>query len=457
MVFTRKTGHRVDPFTRFAIRTAAVLIYALLLASDTLPPTGPPAEGPVAARGDWLLPRIREPWRRWRDYAASFTQVSGLVQKGDTLISLLKREGVDAGTAHALVDDARKVFDPKKIRAGHNYTLHFRTGALHRLRYDIDRSTYLGVHRGMTGDFRAGLVHVPTRMERDIVSGVIGHSLYVSLVERGERPELADMLARLFEYDIDFNRDIRSGDRFSALVEKRYLRGVCVSYGAILAATFVNRGRATSILRYTDPDGTTAYYHPDGRAAKKMFLRCPLPFMRVTSRYGFRRHPVLGFSARHTGVDLGAPHGTRVRVTATGWVTDLGYHRLKGNYITVRHPNGYHTHYYHLSRRVQGMRRGLRVVQGEVIGYVGRSGRATGNHLHYGVQKNGRFIDPLSLKSPSLEPVRPDHMDQFVPYAQRLMSMLDSGRIVTLPETLRESLREIVPGPAIPSGPPITD
>ena len=222
------------------------------------------------------------------------------------------------------------------------------------------------------------------------------------------------------------------------LVEKRYLRGACLAYGSLLATRFTNRGRTISLVKYTDPGGKTAYYHPDGRAAKKMYLRCPLPFMRVTSRFGRRRHPVLGFSARHTGIDFGAPHGTRVRATGGGVVSASGTHPVRGRYIILNHPNGYRTHYYHLSRRAKGIRSGIRVAQGEVIGYVGKTGRVTGTHLHYGVQKQGRFINPLSLKPPSLDPVKKAFRSHFDSYVRGVMFLLSNRKLLSLPEILEQ-------------------
>jgi murein DD-endopeptidase MepM/ murein hydrolase activator NlpD len=179
-----------------------------------------------------------------------------------------------------------------------------------------------------------------------------------------------------------------------------------------------------------------------------MFLRCPLPFMRVTSRYGSRRHPLLKFSARHYGVDLAAPVGTKVRVTASGIVKSKGYNSSRGRFITIRHKNQYISHYYHLSRFAKGIRPGIRVEQGQIIGYVGSSGLATGPHLHYGLQKSGRFMNPLSLRSPSKDPVKKVYLEDFKQYAARVSLLLSGSHIVDIPESITRVLLESLSSPS---------
>jgi len=257
--------------------------------------------------------------------------------------------------------------------------------------------------------------------------------------------ELAEHLATLYEYDIDFNRDIRVGDSFTILLEKRYLKGEFAGYGRIFASEFINRGKKTSVIRFASQKGKSSYYHPDGRAVKKMFLRCPLPFMRLTSRFGFRkRHPVTGFSAVHNGIDLGAPRGTIVRTTADGRVFSTGYNRFRGRYIVVSHGNRYKTHYYHLSRIRKGIGRGKWVEQGSVIGYVGNTGRSTGPHLHYGLQRSGRYINPLRLNSPSRNPVKKSDMKRFKKFSGIIFALIDIGKTEILNDHFKQLISKSV-------------
>lgn len=346
-------------------------------------------------------------------------KIENYIKRGDTIINILKKQGVDHQAAYKFFTDVKPVYDLKRISAGKKYILFLSKdkGEIQRFRYEIDPDDYLYVYKDHIDDLYKGkLVAIPYLVEREFKSGKIAESLFAAILKSGEKAELVDMMASLYEFDIDFNRDIRKGDTYALAVEKMYLKGRFVRYGNLLAAEFTNRGKTTRVIHYTDPGGKTAYYHPDGRSVKKMFLRCPLPFMRVTSRYGSRRHPLLGFSGRHYGVDLAAPVGTKIRATAGGIVQKTGYNKTKGKFITVRHKNYYVSHYYHLSRFGKGIKSGKRVEQGQIIGYVGSTGLATGPHLHYGLQKNRRFINPLRLKSPAKDPVKKIYYDDFKQY-----------------------------------------
>jgi murein DD-endopeptidase MepM/ murein hydrolase activator NlpD len=370
-------------------------------------------------------------------------KVENYIKRGDTIINTLKREGLDHQSAYQFVADVKPVYDLKRIGAGKKYTLFVskKTGELQRFRYEIDVNQHFNAWKDReTNRYTGRIVTIPYKVKREFINGEIQESLFTSILDIGEKAELADIMASLYEYDIDFNRDIRKKDSYAMVVEKKYLKGQFARYGYILAAEFTNRGKTIQVIRYTDPEGKTAYYHPDGRSVRKMFLRCPLPFMRVTSRYGNRRHPLLGFSARHNGIDLAAPVGTRIRATASGIVLKTGYTSRKGKFVSIRHKNRYVTHYYHLSRFAKGVRRGKRIEQGQIIGYVGRTGWATGPHLHYGMQKNRRFINPLRLKSPTKEPVKKKYLPAFKQYAAKVFLLLSGSKLVKIPDSLTEAL-----------------
>lgn len=366
-------------------------------------------------------------------------KIGGPILRGDTIISLFQRQDIDYSTAHKLFTDVKPVYNLRRVRAGNEYHVIMENGEVVEFIYEIDAEHYLQVQREGDG-FRGEVAMVPYRIKTEVVEAEITVSLFESILNIGERAELADKLASLYEYDIDFNRDIREGDGFRVLVEKKFLNGEFSQYGDILAAEFVNRGKAIQVVRYTDPDGRTAYYHPDGRSVRKMFLRCPLPFMRVTSSYGMRRHPVRGFSARHYGVDLGAPRGTIVRATASGIVKKTGIGPIKGKYVILRHNNGYVGHYYHLSGFAKGVKTGNRVEQGQIIGYVGSSGRTTGPHLHYGIAMGSRFINPLRLKSPAKKPVNKAFLENFKNHTASLFLLMSAHPLESLIEKLQNTL-----------------
>jgi murein DD-endopeptidase MepM/ murein hydrolase activator NlpD len=378
------------------------------------------------------------------------------VKTGDTIINILKRQGVEYQAAYHFFTAVKPVYNLKKICAGKKYTLFLskEKNEIKRFIYEIDQDYYLEAWKDETTNcYKGKTIRIPYQMKRKFIRGEIRESLFESILEAGEKPELADMMASLYEYDIDFNRDIRKRDSFAMLVEKLYLKGEFIRYGHVLAAQFTNRGKTLRVIQYTDPEGKTAYYHPNGRSVRKMFLRCPLPFMRVTSRYGNRHHPLLNFSARHYGVDLAAPVGTRIRATASGVVKRKGYNGTRGRFITIRHKNLYISHYYHLSRFAKGIKPGIRVEQGQIIGYVGRSGWATGPHLHYGLQKSGRFMNPLSLRSPSKDPVKKVYLEDFKQYAAWASLLLSGSHIVDIPESITEALLE---SPSHPPQTPVT-
>ncbi|MCX6555288.1 MAG: M23 family metallopeptidase [Candidatus Aminicenantes bacterium] len=338
------------------------------------------------------------------------------IGSGDFFAGVLERAGVKAQEAAQLIADIRPIYDLASIRSGRSLTLFFEGEKLRNLVYPIDRDSYLEVESDGLRRFWGRVVAVPYEIKREVVRIRIENSLYESTEASGEKLELFEPLASIFEYDVDFNRDIQPGDSLSAVVDKKYLNGKLASYGDIFAAELINNGNAIRIVRYPSPSGSMGYYHPDGRSTRRQFLRCPLPFIRVTSRFGMRHHPILGFSARHNGTDFAAPYGTPVRATASGMVTARGRDNGRGNYVSVRHANGFASNYYHMQRFAAGLRTGQRVEQGQVLGAVGSTGLSTGPHLHYGLLKNSRFLNPLRLQSPSIAPLPAEAMEDFRKY-----------------------------------------
>jgi len=384
------------------------------------------------------------------------------IHGGETFVAALERLGLTAGEAHTAAMALRPVYPVERVHPGHGLVVTFRDGRPLRLEYEVNDATRLRARWLDSGEIR-GILHThPVTTRLAFVKGKIESSLFAGILEAGEDAALADLLASLFEFDIDFNRDLRVGDSFRLLVEKQYLRGEFSGYGPVHVAAVTNRGRTIRIVRYKDSRERPVYFHPDGRSVRKMFLRCPLPFMRVTSSYGRRRHPVLGFSARHNGIDLGAPRGTPVKATASGVVTHAGTHKTKGRYVQLRHPNGYATHYYHLSGIRRGVRQGQMVTQGQVIGYVGNTGLSTGPHLHYGIRHNRRFINPMSLRPPSKSPVPASGMEAFRAHCDKVfftMSALawmgDSNlrRLIAPDPVVELSNREQAGDMPLPAGP----
>lgn len=250
------------------------------------------------------------------------------------------------------------------------------------------------------GDYELDVIKHPVYTVTSIVQGTINSSLVEAVESAGENIELAFMLASVYEWEIDFFHALRKGDSFRVLVEKKFAKNRFIGYGRILAADFINQGHRIRALYYEN-DKTRGYYTPDGVSLKKGFLKAPLRYSRISSRYSGRRlHPVTGRIQPHYGVDFAAPVGTPVHATADGRIETKGWRQYNGNYIKIRHMNGYETYYLHLSRFARRLHRGSYVKQGDLIAYVGATGRATGPHLDYRIKKNGKFLNPLRFKAP---------------------------------------------------------
>ncbi len=271
-----------------------------------------------------------------------------------------------------------------------------------------------------------------TRIERPVtgevvrLEGVVESSLFGAMEAAGGGSELAVRVAQIYQWDIDFFRDLRQNDSFVVVAERQEIDGEFYDWGTIYAARFINRDRVLDAVVYPDDQGRLGYYDLEGHPLRKQFLKSPLEFSRVTSRFSTNRfHPVLKRRMPHYGVDYGAPTGTPVHVTSDGTVTLAGRNGGGGNMVTVRHTNGYETNYLHLSRFAKGIRRGVRVSQGQVIGYVGSTGLASGPHLDYRVQLNGRWINPLSISSPPVEPLADERLQRFLAHALAVLSLID--------------------------------
>lgn len=345
------------------------------------------------------------------------------VASGDTIESVCRRLAGDEWVMwrDVLVDE----IDPKRLFPGTEFrgTL-TPSGSLERLEIVFDRRNEVHLEVGTEGILIA-------RIERPITSevlrleGEVDSSLFGAMESAGGDPELAVRIAQIYQWDIDFLRDIRKGDTFIVVADRQTVDGEFYGWGTVFATRFINDGRTLDAVVYPDDSGRLGYYDLEGKPLRKQFLRSPLKFSRVTSRFSMSRfHPVLKRRMPHYGVDYGAPVGTPVLVTADGTVTLASRNGGGGNTVTVRHTNGYKTNYLHLSRYGKGIRRGARVSQGQVIGYVGSTGLSTGPHLDYRVTLNGKWINPLAISSPAVKPLSEDRLQRFLAHALAVLSLI---------------------------------
>lgn len=360
---------------------------------------------------------------------ASVVVYSGVgIRRGTTFSEILDRIGVQPPAAEGIIRSVREVFDLRQMRAGSELEIG-RTveGQLREVRYRIDADRMLSVRSSETG-FQATVRPIPSYTEQAIVRGEIRDSLFEAVDDAGEGPELALRLAEIFGWDLDFNSDLRRGDTFRVQVEKKTsLDGKTRAYGQIFFAEYINDGHPYQALLFHDTEGRPAYYSADGRSLQKAFLRSPLKFSAaVTSGFSRgRMHPVLHQRRAHLGVDYRAAVGAPVQAIGPGRVVFAGYRGGNGNMVHLRHANGYETQYLHLSRIL--VRTGQRVESGERIGLVGRTGLATGPHLHFNFLQQGvhRNFEVVRRNLPPTEPVAREDMAEFAAARERIMTQLD--------------------------------
>jgi murein DD-endopeptidase MepM/ murein hydrolase activator NlpD len=351
------------------------------------------------------------------------------------LAEMLKRRGFTDREIHDLREAVKPVYDLGKIRAGQALRLaSLPDGPWRRLEYDIDETQYLVVHNDGNA-IRAEMKYVPIEFKPAFVSGVIEDSLIAALNKAGEEDSLAiDIVERCFGWDIDFNTDLRKGDSFRILVEKRYLDGRFAGYRDILAAEFVNEGQVFRAFRFTYPDTKASdYFDDNGGSRRKDFLRSPIKFVtpRITSRFSASRfHPIYKIYRPHYGVDYAAPIGTPVQATADGEVVSAGREGESGNMVRMRHKNSYETAYLHLSGFGRGVRRGAVLKGGDIVGYVGSSGGSTGPHLDYRIYFHGSPVNPLGHKFKPADPLRKEFLEAYKKEVERLRAALQIPEIV---------------------------
>lgn len=359
--------------------------------------------------------------------------LSGYIPARTTISNVFDRHMVQTADVSALVSTIASAIDVRRIRAGQPYTLdRLLDGRVRRFEYEIDGDKRLLVERAADGAgprFLASVERIPKETTVVAVDGQINretNSLMAAIDKAGEHIELALAMADIYSGEIDFNSDLQPGDRFRVLVERQTREGKLAGYGAILAAEFVNDRRTLKAIRFTPEGGSPAYYDEKGQSLKRFFLKSPLKFEpRITSRFASsRQHPILGYARAHNGVDYGAPSGAPVASIAPGVVTLAGWTTGGGRTVRVRHTNGYESEYMHLSTITT--KAGAHVSQGDLVGRVGSTGLATAPHLHYGLKKNGHYVNPVieHRNMPPGEPVAPSLMNAFSSDRDRYFQLL---------------------------------
>ena len=349
------------------------------------------------------------------------------VRKGDTASGLF-RDLLSPQQIHDLAAQSKPVFPLTRFCAGQPYELCTVDGRFESFVYEIDSEERLVIQRDGR-EFRVAREPIEYTVETAVVQGEIRSSLFEAVGELGESPELAIRLSDIFAWDIDFILDIREGDSFQALVERRFRDDQPAGYGRILAAQFVNQGEVYDAVLYQDGDRAPSYYDRGGNSLRKAFLRAPLAFSRISSGYSKRRfHPITKTWKSHPAIDYAAPAGTPIKAVGDGTVVERGYTSGNGNYVRIRHNSTYETLYLHMSRFAKAARRGSKVTQGEIIGYVGSTGLATGPHLCFRMYRNGSPVNPYGVKQAAAAPVSRENMPEFEALATTLTARFGVDR-----------------------------
>jgi murein DD-endopeptidase MepM/ murein hydrolase activator NlpD len=338
------------------------------------------------------------------------------LRSGQTLAEVLYQSRISGAEVQPALDALVHVLDFSRLRSGSNLRIETEGGSLRFLEIHDGpaREWYVSRDGQRLNGFKRDIAVEKTVVR---IEATIQSSLFQAFIDAGQDPQLAPLIADVFAWDIDFYVDPRPGDRIRAVVERMEADGHLLGYGEIQAAEYQGGPSSLvgqrSVFRYVDHEGVAAYYDATGQSARRTFLKSPLKFAHVSSGYGMRFHPILGYRKEHEGVDYVAEVGTPVWAIGDGSVEAAGFKGANGNYVALKHRNGLETFYCHLSRIAEGIHPGVRVQQKRVIGYVGATGLATGPHLHYALKQAGRFMNPLALKLPRADPLAPRELPDF--------------------------------------------
>lgn len=356
-----------------------------------------------------------------------------VVANGDTLSTVFAKVGLPQSTVHEVLTSSKEAKQLARLKVGQRLEFELdEQGNLAQLRSPLNKLESVHLERS-----DSGYVFKKEQLKPDVNTayafGQIESSLFLAAKRAGLSHNLTMDLANVFGYDIDFAMDIRKGDSFEVVYEQKTIGGEKVGTGNILAARFTNRGKSYTAVRYTNKQGTSSYYTADGKSMRKAFIRTPVDFARISSRFSNgRKHPILNKIRAHKGVDYAAPRGTPIKAAGDGKVLLAGRKGGYGNTVVLQHGNRYRTLYAHMQGFAKGVRNGSSVKQGQIIGYIGTTGLSTGPHLHYEFQVDGVHVDPLGLKLPMADPIAKNEQQRFMQLSKPLMARMDEERATML-------------------------
>ena len=381
----------------------------------------------------------------WDATAGGLTLVTkGVLARGQTLSGALRQHGIPSATIHLISREMRGVFDFRHAQPGHRFRIaQDADGNLLDFRYTTNpEQAYRLSWEGEDGGYVARVERAPLRTEVAKIAGIVDRSLFEAIELLGEGSALASSFTEIFAWDIDFSRSVRSGDEFQVMYERLYRTNddgeeVYVRPGRILAARYRGATKELEAVYFEGRDGDGGYFRRDGTSMKKAFLVAPLEYRRISSAFSnARRHPILGITRPHQGVDYAAAKGTPVWAVADGTVIHRGWAGASGNLVKIKHRSGYVSYYAHLSRFEPGLKVGSRVTQKQRIGYVGSTGLSTGPHVCFRIQKNDRYVNPLDIVMPIDDGIDRRDWADFKARRDLLLADLGSATLVAADEAL---------------------
>lgn len=384
---------------------------------------------------DASVPISKEEWIEAKPVEVALQQRAKrvLLQPGDAAVSALGKLGFPFAEVMQMSKAAKPLYSLRDVRAGQSFSRVDDDSTVH-VYYDVDINERLHLSSSEGSAWQAELQPRPVHTRRVLASGTIEDSLFSAAVDAGMDERTTMNLIDIFSWDVDFARDLRIGDHFSVLYEEKFDdRGKLLGTD-ILAAEFSNQGETYKAIRFELANGNTEYFTPDGKSMRKTYLKSPVKFSRISSRFSSsRKHPVLGYTRAHRGVDYAAASGTPIRAIGDGKVVYSAWKGGYGRFVVIRHTNSAHsTAYAHLRSYGRGIKRGVRVKQGKIIGYVGMSGLATGPHLHFEFRVRGRATNPLAVKHAPAKPVPAAELASFKQVASAMQNRLSRSQVALL-------------------------
>ncbi len=373
------------------------------------------------------------------------------LKSGETLMELLMNEGAGRVDAYHAIAALRDYYNPRKLRAGQEIKLAFLDGTdtgdattqndasdnassrlLTAISLEPDIERTVKVMRDGDGSYTGNEIKKTFTESYVRAKGTISSSLFLDADRAGVPPRIIVEMIHMFSYSVDFQREIRAGDKFDVYFDRKFdENGVPVMEGNIAYASLTVGGKQHQLWRFKTKEGVWDYFDGKGRSMKKFLMRTPIDGARISSGFGLRRHPVLGYSKMHKGTDFAAPRGTPIYAAGNGVIEIAGWVRGFGNYIRIKHANSYETAYGHMNGFAKGMKRGVRVHQGQVIGYVGTTGRSTGPHLHYEVHIHGKAVNPLGVKLPTGTQLAGAELKRYLAKRSRVETQMAAAPVLT--------------------------